>query len=153
MNAYQNLYVFHKEEKLDREYAMIDSQIYCNYSFSHDDSQIRGIDFSNGKQSYCTDDKTDEHFSSIDSLFDINRRYYRTFLNPFDQTMDITLEIIAPVSTINSEDDEEQRIIVSGEIKYYEYGDTYFGDMHVQKIQNFDASSYKGKWIFNNEYE
>jgi hypothetical protein len=59
------------------------------------------------------------------------------------------LKILAPVSTIYNEDDEEQSIAITGEFKYYEYGDTYFGDMHNYKSQSFYAYVYKSKWVFN----
>ena len=48
MNEYQNLYVFHKQEKLDKRYAMIDSEIYCNYGHDKYDVDVGMIDFANG---------------------------------------------------------------------------------------------------------
>lgn len=152
MNDYQNLYVFHKQEKLDKRYAMIDSEIYCNYGLDNYDVEIGLIDFANGEQSYEVNERTPDYFPEIDSFFNSSsssRRYYRVFVNPFDETIHITLEIQAPISTIDNEDDEEQSIVVSGEFKYYEYGDTYFGDMHNYKSQSFYAFVYKSKWVFN----
>lgn len=152
MNEYQNLYVFHKQEKLDKRYAMIDSEIYCNYGHDKYDVEVGMIDFANGEQSYQIDERIPDYLTQIDSFFNSSssgRRYYRVFVNPFDETLNVTLEILAPVSTIYNEDDEEQSIAITGEFKYYEYGDTYFGDMHNYKSQSFYAYVYKSKWVFN----
>ena len=152
MNEYQNLYVFHKQEKLDKRYAMIDSEIYCNYGHDKYDVEVGMIDFANGEQSYQIDERIPDYLTQIDSFFNSlssGRRYYRVFVNPFDETLNVTLEILAPVSTIYNEDDEEQSIAITGEFKYYEYGDTYFGDMHNYKSQSFYAYVYKSKWVFN----
>ena len=152
MNEYQNLYVFHKQEKLDKRYAMIDSEIYCNYGHDKYDVEVGMIDFANGEQSYQIDERIPDYLTQIDSFFNSSssgRRYYRVFVYPFDETLNVTLEILAPVSTIYNEDDEEQSIAITGEFKYYEYGDTYFGDMHNYKSQSFYAYVYKSKWVFN----
>ncbi|MFR2936545.1 MAG: hypothetical protein ACLTLP_05070 [Faecalibacillus intestinalis] len=65
MNEYQNLYVFHKQEKLDKRYAMIDSEIYCNYGHDKYDVEVGMIDFANGEQSYQIDERIPDYLTKL----------------------------------------------------------------------------------------
>ena len=117
---------------------MIDSEIYCNYGHDKYDVEVGMIDFANGEQSYQIDERRPEYLTHIDAFFNSSaswRRYYRVFVNPFDETLNVTLEILAPVSTIYNEDDEEQSIAITGEFKYYEYGAVSYTHLDVYKRQ------------------